>query len=204
MQPKIDHISPKNFDAYRWWEPQRLRPGATWFYATLEHGYHRPGKVDIETVDEPLRPLVADLGLRGVPTLPSCAGHFPTDQELWALYQNLVKDAEWVRSYGLTLKCVETGALDVHRDPTWRLPYYETWATETKKYSGIGRLGLVLPPEGALAVYDELADLPGVLIEVKPTDDPGTDMIATIITKTKNLEHRDGLWGTITHRLSRG
>ena len=145
--------------------------------------------------------LVQSLSNRGISTLPSCAGHFPSDDDLWALYQNLMKDAEWVRSYGLTLKCVETGELDVHRDPSWRLPYYETWAAETKKYSGIGRLGMVLPQNIVPQFQANLADMSGVRVEVKPTDDGGPNRIVTIITQTKNLEHRDNTWGTITHRL---
>lgn len=201
-KPKIEHVSPDGFDTYRWWAPQRLRPGPTWFYATLEHGYHRPGKVELATVDAPLRPLVANMVKYGVPTLPSCAGHFPSDQELWRLYEGLMRDAEWVRSYGLTLKCVETGALDVHRDPSWRLPLYETWATETKKYSGVGRIGLVVCPADAAGICEDLTDIPGVRVEVKAAGDGQGNEIATIITKANDLGHRDQLWGTITHRLT--
>jgi hypothetical protein len=200
-QPKVDHVAPGAFNAYRWWAPQRLKPGPTWFYATLEHGYHRPGPVDLATVDAPLRRLVSDMQGKKIITLPSCAGHFPSDQDLWDLYQNLLRDAEWVRSYGLTLKCVETGELDVYRDPMWRLPSYGPWAEETKKYSGIGRIGLVLSPERAEHVREQLLDTEGVQTEIKSADDEEGHAIATLITRTNNLPQRDALWSTITARL---
>jgi hypothetical protein len=83
----------------------------------------------------------------------------------------------------------------------WRLPSYGPWAEETKKYSGIGRIGLILPPERAEHVQKQLLDTEGVQTEIKSADDEEGHAIATLITRANNLSQRDALWSTITARL---
>jgi hypothetical protein len=143
----VTHVPVELADDWRWWEPQRLQKGPRWFYGVRKGGQARPALTAApETVDGPLRPLVAMLSAAQVQTLPSCAGHFSSPAGLRETYAELSRDAAWIRGHGLTVRCSETGELRTLRSSGWRLPSFAAWAAPALAANGHGRIGLVLPP----------------------------------------------------------
>lgn len=142
----VAHVPVEESDGWRWWEPQRLQRGPRWFYGVRSGGKSRPSLTATpETVDGPLRPLMAMLSAAEIQTLPSCSGHFSTLRGLRVTYAALCQDAKWIRGHGLTVRCSETGELHMLRSPGWRLPSFAAWAAPTLAANGHGRIGLVLP-----------------------------------------------------------
>lgn len=108
----VTHVPVELADGWRWWEPQRLQKGPRWFYGVRKGSQFRPSLTAApETVDGPLRPLVAMLSVAKIQTLPSCAGHFSSPAGLRETYAELSRDAAWIRGHGLTVRCSETGEL---------------------------------------------------------------------------------------------
>lgn len=200
--PTVTLVKPDAFDEYRWWEPQRIHTDPRWFYGVKSNAGRAATHPTPNTVDAPLRDLVSACVRAGVATLPSCAGHFPSEQGLRRVYAGLQKDAEWVRSYGLTLRCSESGSLQVYRNPAWTLPDYETWAVPIRRDAGNGRIGLVFngssdTPE---RIQAGLVGLTGVCTHIRQAHDG--QRITEITVKSRNRKERDYLWYEITRRLA--
>lgn len=190
--PTISLVKPDQFDEYRWWEPQRLWSEPRWFYGMKES--QRASKHPTpDTVDAPLRELVEWCRSKGIGTLPSCAGHFPTERGLRRVYLGLRKDAVWVQSYGLTLRCSESGTLQVYRNPEWKVPDYETWAAPIRRDAGNGRIGVIFPVDDPrrLKVIQALRGIEGVCAFGRPFG-------VEITVKSKNKVHRAYLWACVT------
>ena len=141
----VAHVPVEESDGWRWWEPVRLHAGPRWFYG--QSGVpHRPAThPDPRTVDPLLRPLVRLLRRAGLPTLPSCQGHYTDPVKLRRSYRALQRDAAWISGHGLTVRCSETGARTVLRSPGWRLPPFRVWASSVLAGNGHGRIGIVVP-----------------------------------------------------------
>jgi hypothetical protein len=126
-------------------------------------GYHygltrrspHPGsmRVDMQTVDPDIRPLVAMLHQRGAPTLPSCQGHFRHSPRM-GYYKNAIADltdqAPLIRE-GLVMRDVETAQRRLVRSPSWRAPTLgELWAAD-QALIGAGYLAFVPPPNSRMS-----------------------------------------------------
>ena len=141
----VAHVPIEKADGWRWWEPVRLHAGPRWFYG-VQGVQGRPAThPDPATVDVDLRPLVALLRRAGLPTLPSCAGHYPDPAKIRGAYRALQRDAAWITGHGLTVRCSETGARAVLRSPGWKLPPFRVWAAPVIAGRGHGRIGIVVP-----------------------------------------------------------
>ena len=153
-----------------------------------------------DTLDDALRPLVRFLTLVGLPTLPSCSGHFPTEDDLRSLHRGLEQDGNLIRSIGLTLRCTENGEMIVLRDPFWVVPPYEDWVVEVRKYRGVGRIGILFKTYDPLlrAVQRALRNVPGVKTY---TAADGDNTVLTILTRAPNETARDQLWALVARRV---
>jgi hypothetical protein len=196
----IDHITPDQFDTFRWWEPQRFRKDPRWFYGTIQGNKRGANTARPDTLDDALQPLVRFLTIVGLPTLPSCSGHFPTEDDLRSLHRGLEHDGNLIRSIGLTLRCTENDEMIVFRDPFWVVPPYEDWVVEVRKYRGVGRIGILFKTcdPSLPAVQQALRYMSGVKLY---TMIDGDNTVLTILTRTMNETVRDQLWALIARRV---
>lgn len=207
MRPEIRHIPSDEFSSYRWWEPQRAHHSPRWFYGARQNGPRSAAHAREDTVDRALRPLMAACRAAGIATLPSCSGHFPPETTLRGLYRGLQQDKGWVRSFGLTLKCTESGTLRVYRNPDWKLPNYDTWAQPIRAQRGIGLIGLRFAKDDTRAapLSRDLNKIPGVCAYLT---NAGIELTLEIHTRAITPEQRDAQWRKIavktTHHLHQG
>jgi hypothetical protein len=193
MQPEIRHVSALRFNDYRWWEPQRVSTDPRWFYGFAEKGPRAATSARLDTVDRPLRPIVALCQRAGIQTLPSCSGHFPPEKTLRALYRGIKRDRAWVRGHGLTLRCSESGTLKVYRNPSWAIPPFEQWAEPVRKAHGIGRIGFVFSD-----IDPRVIPLIQALRNIDRVNAYATRLqraiVVTLTTSARNPAERNMLW----------
>lgn len=146
MRPDI--VQPDEFAAKNWWKP--LRPGPAWYYHTGRKVNVRPSLyVDTDTLDEEVASLVGELHRAGVPTWPSCAGHWWTRAQTLPLYERLRRDAIEIQQRGLWFTHTETGAYSQYRNPVYFLPWrsYDAFHRDVASGNGQGYLAFS-PREG--------------------------------------------------------
>jgi hypothetical protein len=137
---QISPVPPCDFDATRWWEP--VRPGIRWFYGSPSARGAGSARVQLDTVDLPIQPLVQAAHARGWRTLPSCAGHTVTPDGTLAAWGAVVTDLAAVRREGLLLRDTETGRTARWRDPFARAPRFDLFSARMQKTDGRGVLGV--------------------------------------------------------------
>ena len=203
MRPKIHHVPVERFNDYRWWEPQRFHKSPRWFYGFPAQNHHRvASSARLDTVDRHLRPLVSLCQQKNIPTLPSCAGHFPPEKTLRALYLGIKRDSTWVRGHGLTLRCSESGTIKVYRNPVWSLPTYEKWAIPIRKANGSGRIGFAFNPfDPRLHRFCEIIRNIDRVNTYTTQSEHAT--IVTLVTLARNKGERDTLWKKVFLALKR-
>lgn len=162
MDPRT--VYPESFAWCEWWQP--LRPGRPWFYHQPRQLVASPSlTVDYATLDPGVAGLVGKLHGYGVPTWPTCDGHWFSESSGRAMFADLQRDAAAIRSSGLVFKHTETGQRVSYYNPSWRLPW-EGWHSFFQSVSrGNGR-GLVAfsPPEGS-ALWSWRPRLAGVRVD---------------------------------------
>jgi len=202
MRPEIRHIPTDEFSAYRWWEPQRAHRAPRWFYGDRHAGPRSAAHARESTVDRALRPLLAVCRTAGIATLPSCSGHFPPEATLRGLYRGLQRDRTLVQSFGLTLKCTESGTVRVYRNPDWKLPTYDAWAKPIREQRGVGLIGLRFARGDARAVplARALSKIPGVCAYLT---DGRVALTLEIHTKASTPGQRDAQWREIANTAAR-
>lgn len=150
-------VPPEMFAAKRWYKPERR--GTQWFY-------HRPEPMrppsfmrDYSTVDQQLKLIVAKLHRDGIPTMPSCAGHWPDKAWSRAVYRDLMNDVLTIRGPGLIFVDVESGHRVRFKDPYYAVPWADEKAfmREIVPTFGCGYLAMVPPPSSL--VWNRVADL---------------------------------------------
>ena len=103
-----------------------------WFYS-CDHKdwyYFKPRiKADFDpsnldnNLDKNIKKLNKLLTKNGFKTMPSCEGHTRSDSFVRKTYQNLLNDAEKIRTTGLWLRNCENDNLHFLYDPKWKLPF---------------------------------------------------------------------------------
>lgn len=128
------------------------------------------------TLDPPLRLLALGLNALNYTTLPSCSGHYVSEDEASAAYDALLNDAKCVRNGGLELVDVENGNKLLHRDASWYLPWDR--AGFSRAMCGAdgkpeGYLGFLVPKSqgytAGRAVDDAVRENDGCRYEVRRT-----------------------------------
>ena len=163
MKFSATFVPPEQFANKRWWRPART--GAAWFYHTGAPTRPPSYMKDYTTIDPQIRRLVMWLHSRGMPTLPSCSGHW--HKKSWAerCFEALQADTASIRYEGLDMIDVENGVKVICRDPYWNLPWgtWENFYWEVKEQDGNGYLCFAVPRTSLIFQYiDQLKSLPGV------------------------------------------
>lgn len=120
---------------------------------------------EYSTVDPQLRGLVAALHAAGVPTMPSCSGHWPDPQWARRCYADLLQDLQKIRHGGLEFIDVESGQRVWYKNAFYALPWADgkQFLREMSAFNGCGYLAFVPPPSSLLwNRVLELNDIPGV------------------------------------------
>lgn len=177
MDPRT--VLPEGFAWQEWWQP--LRSGRPWFFHTPRQMVAAPSlRVDYDTLDVGVAGLVGKLHGMGIPTWPSCEGHWFEPTLARDMYAQLLVDERAIRHRGLHFKHTETGKRVVYYNPTWTLP----WAGEHSFFLDVSRgngAGLVAfsPPaghplwsrfprvEGACPRFGQIGLHPAVLLQVR-------------------------------------
>jgi hypothetical protein len=197
----VSHVPIEEADGWRWWEPVRLHPGPRWFYGVRGVQVRPATHPDPATVDVDLRPLVALLHRAGLPTLPSCGGHFASLESVRESYRALQLDAAWITGHGLTVRCSETGALTVLRAPGWRLPPFRAWAAPVIAGNGHGRIGIVVPRHIAQRWASVIAaSSPAVRVLGHPQ---GSAMVLDVRVQTRTPARQGAAWRAVTAAVGR-
>jgi hypothetical protein len=160
-------------------------PSRQWYMSPHHEDwyYHTPRTTPSEdlspkfleaTLDPPLRLLTLGLNSLGYTTLPSCSGHYKSEDELNEAYDHLVSDARMIRKSGLELTDVENGNILEVCDPAWYLPWDRGEFLRTAAGSGgkpEGYLGFNVPRSDGYkvgsAVESAVGDNKGCRYEVK-------------------------------------
>jgi hypothetical protein len=101
----------------------------------------------MDTVDPPLRSLVSALHARGVPTLPSCAGHHGrTPERVKQAAEDLSRQQDLIKSFGLEMVDVEDGSTYTILDPLWKSPSLGRLLQGVRSWEGVGFAGATFPP----------------------------------------------------------
>ena len=150
----------------------RDMPGRQWYMSPNHTGwyYHtdrtRPSEELSSqfleaTLDAPLRLLALGLLSLGYTTLPSCSGHYHSDEELDETYSNLLEDSRMIRGPGLKLIDVENGDTLIHKDQRWYLPWDKRgFRAASRGSDGIpeGYLGFEVPRRDGYLVGKAVRD----------------------------------------------
>ena len=195
-------VPPEQFAVKRWWKP--VRPGFLWFYHSPAPYRGAAFMRDYSTVDPHLRPTVKFLHSIGIPTLPSCEGHWPMKKWAQRCYQSLAEDAYKIRGGGLTLEDVETGARIKYEDPYYELPWFswQDFYEELLLHAGGGYLSFLLPPGHAINyLVDELRSVsPGVRVT---SEQVGQRLHCVIRVRTRSPMAQHACWAAVQRVLSR-
>ena len=201
MSFSVDFAGPEQFSHKRWWRPSR--PGAAWFYHTPAPARPPSYLKDYTTVDPQIRRLVMWLHSKGMPTLPSCAGHWPDKKWARRCYEALLADAHTIRYGGVYMIDVETGQRALLQDPYWELPWGE-WThfySDMKEYDGQGYLCFAVPAASLIWRYlPELQELPGVY--ARPLQHRGI-LCLEVRVRTADVISQGNGWHSVEHFLRR-
>ena len=114
-----DYVPPDSFSDKEWFEP--LRTGVRWFYHAPRRQPKTVAKEVTTTIDRPLIPLLEAATIKGLRTLPSCAGHEYDVNYVKRLQKQLIEDQHRVNTAGLMLRNTETGENVLWRDPSYEV-----------------------------------------------------------------------------------
>lgn len=140
------YVPPEQFCVKRWWRP--ARSGFAWFYHSPAPFRGSTFLKDYSTVDEDLRPIVKMLHSMGIPTMPSCQGHWPDKGWAKRCFEDLQRDAQRIRMGGMPMIDVETGVVVNFSDPFYSMPWFswQDFHEELVRNQGRGYLAFLLAP----------------------------------------------------------
>jgi hypothetical protein len=124
---------------------------------------------DYSTVDPFLRPIVQMMHGQGIPTMPSCEGHWPDKKWSQRCFEALEADATAIRFGRFAMLDVENGARCEFSDPYWELPWF-SWQDmhdELLRHKGQGYLCFPMPANPLMGVSLQELDRMGPEIKVK-------------------------------------
>jgi len=137
-----DFIPHENFHMYKWLAPKLGKN--KWYYQQKSNGIltastHRKFG---ETLDPLIKESVLEFNRRGIPTTPSCSGHFNDEEYYRVIYDGLEEELGEIRSSGILLVDPETGKEIFFKDPDYILPWTkESFTEKAREHGKIGVLG---------------------------------------------------------------
>lgn len=97
------------------------------------------------TLDNKFKDLVPYLHQKGIPTTPSCTGHFKNPSTFKNVYNKLENHKSEINSNGLLLQNPETGEFLKYYDPNYNLPWNkDQFVTKCSEYQKKGCLGMII------------------------------------------------------------
>lgn len=149
-----DFIPHESFHKFSWVKPQE----SEWYYSI-----ERTTPIEIpktrkfyDTLDDELREGVKILHRKGIPTTPSCAGHFNPDSFYNKIYKSLCTEEEEIRGKGIRMKDPETNKSYEYKDPNYRIPWDSNSFLEIAKEHG---------KKGIIGIVDPSSEIQRVLME---------------------------------------
>jgi len=159
---------------------------------------------DYSTVDPHLRPTVKFMHSIGIPTLPSCEGHWPMKKWAQGCFRSLTEDASRIRSGGLVLEDVETGARIKFDYLYYELPWFswQDFYDELMLHAGRGYLAFLLPPGHAINhLVDDLRNCSqGVNVTAEHI---GNRLHCVIRVRARSPMAQHASWSAVQRVLSR-
>jgi hypothetical protein len=143
-----DVVGPHQFSRYRWVLPIHHDHPSRWHYGIRRQTTNRGSlRVDMSTVDEPLRELVASMHARQICTLPSCAGHHGrSPSRIRQAAADLARQERQICEGGLMVTDVEDGSSYTLLDPDWKSPTHGRLLAGVRHWEGVGYAGATFAP----------------------------------------------------------
>jgi hypothetical protein len=180
-----DFVPHETFHEFSWVKPEE----SEWYYSIKRNsplGIPRNRKF-YDTLDSPLRESVEILHKKGIPTTPSCSGHFNPDSFYNKIYKSLCSEEEGIRGKGINLKDPETNSRYSYKDPNYRIPWDEKSFLEISREHG---------KKGIIGILDPMGEIQRSLME-----SPGSDCQITrngnltfFITSPKDKKSLNSSW----------
>jgi hypothetical protein len=166
--------------------------------------YFQPSKREFDTklpkefystLDEKFKGIVPYLHQKGIPTTPSCTGHFKNNSTFKKVYSNLEKHKSEINNNGLLLQNPETGEFLKYYNPTYSLPWDENQFVEKcSEYQKRGCLGLIIND------YYQQNELMDIDFNTNTYWDDNTNCFL-IITKPDTEIEMNGCWDNIINLI---
>jgi len=180
-----DFVPHEIFHKYSWVKPEE----SEWYYSIK-----RNSPIEIprsrkfyDTLDDELREGVEILHRKGIPTTPSCSGHFNPDSFYSKIHKSLCSEETDIRERGIRLKDPETNKSHIYKDPNYRIPWDQKSFLEISREHG---------KKGIIGIMDPLGEIQRCLME-----SPGKDCQITrngnltfFITSPKDKKSLDSSW----------
>ncbi|MCH9837231.1 hypothetical protein K0U83_16315, partial [bacterium] len=147
MDPRT--VFPEQFAWKEWWRP--LREGRPWYYHTPRQMAAPPSHtVDYNTLDKGVAGLIGKLHGYGVPTWPTCEGHWFEPQPAREMFEQIQRDEHAIQTRGLQMEHTETGQRVVYYNPTWHTKWngWHSFYHDVSRGNGLGLVAFS-PPEGS-------------------------------------------------------
>lgn len=149
------------------------------------------------TLDDKFKDIVPYLHQKGIPTTPSCTGHFKKDSVFKNVYKNLENHRSEINSNGLLLQNPETGEFLKYYDPRYDLPWEkDQFIEKCRDYQKKGCLGLSVDD---YYLQNELTDMD---FNTNTYWDDNTNCFL-IITNPETEEEMNDTWGSIINQIKK-
>ena len=149
-----DFVPHEIFHKYSWIKPEE----SEWYYSIK-----RNSPIEIprsrkfyDTLDDSLKEGVEILHRKGIPTTPSCSGHFNPDSFYSNIYKSLCSEENDIREKGIKLKDPETNKSYIYQDPNYRIPWDQKSFLEISREHG---------KKGIIGIMDPLGKIQRCLME---------------------------------------
>jgi hypothetical protein len=144
----------EEFQNYRWLKPQYTHniwyyrlPSSPIFTVPRQEGFG-------ESLDPELKESVKSLHDAGIPTSPSCTGHWHSDENYQRIFKDLEKEAEQIRNKGILLRDPTDGKQYFYKNSRYKLPWDKsTFVEKASEHAKRGVIGIFDPQN---IFYDSL------------------------------------------------
>ena len=193
---KDSRISPEfvpheEFHRYNWLRPKGKK--SKWYYAKESDGIYQvpTGKDFVETVDEELKEVVQFLHEKGIPTTPSCAGHFLKTEDYDSIYEDLLDQCKAINTKGIEFIDPVSDEITYIEDSDYKLPWNRSSFIE--RGMGHGHMGI-------LGIYDPKKQFVKKITENKPgcAQVIENDNLVLFMTNPKSEEELKEAWQVFT------
>lgn len=185
-----DLIPQKDFHKGYWLNINEPNP---WYYFfPAKRSFLLPSSENFyKTVDADLLKAVRFLHSQGIPTTPSCSGHFYKPQRYSEIYKRLESNVEKIVNEGVILEDSETGTRYFYRNASFRLPWdHDSFVDRSLGYQITGVLGFVDPDEKLHKVLKS---------EFETDRDSG---ITLVFERSKDKEEKSLRWNKLYETLA--